>query len=49
MFTDSETGAINYGTTDLLLSQLGINSIDELPKISPLLADGTEGFDADVR
>ncbi|MFF1574662.1 SMC-Scp complex subunit ScpB [Leifsonia sp. NPDC058292] len=49
MFTDSETGAINYGTTDLLLSQLGINSIDELPKISPLLADGTEGFDGDVR
>jgi segregation and condensation protein B len=49
VFTDSETGAINYGTTDLLLSQLGINSIDELPHISPLLADGSEGFDADVR
>ena len=30
-FTDSETGAIHYGTTDLLLAQLGINSIDELP------------------
>jgi segregation and condensation protein B len=49
LFTDSETGAINYGTTDLLLTQLGINSVDELPKISPLLADGAEGFDADVR
>ncbi|GAA1446287.1 SMC-Scp complex subunit ScpB [Leifsonia poae] len=49
MFTDSETGAINYGTTDLLLTQLGINSIDELPKISPLLADGVDGFDGDVR
>lgn len=49
LFTDSETGAINYGTTDLLLSQLGINSIDELPKISPLLADGADGFDGDVR
>jgi segregation and condensation protein B len=48
LFTDSETGAINYGTTDLLLTQLGINSIDELPKISPLLADGADGFD-DVR
>ncbi|MEY9951038.1 SMC-Scp complex subunit ScpB [Leifsonia sp. EB34] len=48
LFTDSETGAINYGTTDLLLTQLGINSIEELPKISPLLADGAEGFD-DVR
>ena len=49
MFTDSETGALNYGTTDLLLTQLGINSIDELPKISPLLADGSDGFDGDVR
>jgi segregation and condensation protein B len=49
LFTDSETGAINYGTTDLLLTQLGINSIDELPKISPLLADGADGFEGDVR
>lgn len=48
VFTDSETGAINYGTTDLLLTQLGINTLDDLPKISPLLDDGTEGFD-DVR
>ncbi len=47
-FTDSETGAIHYETTDLLLVQLGINSLDELPKISPLLDDGSEGFD-DVR
>lgn len=47
MFTDSETGAINYGTTDLLLTQLGINAIDELPRISPLLDDGREGFDSD--
>lgn len=47
-FTDSETGAIHYETTDLLLVQLGINSLDELPKISPLLDDGREGFD-DVR
>ena len=44
-FTDSETGAIHYATTDALLSQLGINSLDELPRISPLLADGSEGFD----
>ena len=49
LFTDSETGAINYGTTELLLTQLGINSIDELPKISPLLADGTDGFDDELR
>lgn len=46
-FTDSETGAIHYATTDLTLAQLGINSIDELPAISPLLSDGSDGF-ADV-
>ena len=45
-FTDSETGAIHYETTDLLLTQLGINSIEELPHISPLLDDGAEGFGA---
>ena len=44
-FTDGETGAIHYATTDLLLVQLGINSLDELPLISPLLEDGAEGFD----
>ena len=44
-FTDTETGAIHYQTTDLLLVQLGINSIEELPKISPLLEDGVDGFD----
>ena len=44
-FTDSETGAIHYATTDALLSQLGLNSLDELPRISPLLSDGSEGFD----
>lgn len=44
-YTDSETGAIHYETTPLLLSQLGINSLDELPRISPLLDDGSDGFD----
>ena len=44
-YTDSETGAIHYATTDLLLTQLGVNSIGELPQISPLLDDGTDGFD----
>ncbi|MCU1407031.1 MAG: SMC-Scp complex subunit ScpB [Glaciihabitans sp.] len=44
-YTDSETGAIHYATTDVLLTQLGLNSIGELPHISPLLDDGTDGFD----
>ncbi|GAA5209472.1 SMC-Scp complex subunit ScpB [Microbacterium kyungheense] len=41
LFADAETGAINYGTTDALLTHLGINSLDELPHISPLL-DGAD-------
>ncbi len=41
-FTDADTGAIHYSTTDQLLTQLGINSIDELPHISPLLSDGLD-------
>lgn len=44
---DAETGAILYGTTDALLVHLGINSLDELPRISPLLDDGSGGFDAE--
>jgi segregation and condensation protein B len=45
-FTDPETGAIHYETTPLLLTQLGINALDELPPISPMLPDGTDGFSA---
>ena len=48
LFADSETGAINYGTTDALLQNLGINSLDELPPISPLLDDGSAGFEGEV-
>ena len=44
-YTDSETGAIHYETTPLLLTQLGVNSLDDLPHISPLLDDGSAGFD----
>ena len=45
-FTDNETGAIHYETTELLLTQLGVNSIEELPHISPLLEDGADGFES---
>lgn len=41
-FADAETGAIHYETSELLLTQLGLNSLDELPPISPLLPDGEE-------
>ncbi|MEV8026131.1 SMC-Scp complex subunit ScpB [Microbacterium sp. NPDC080220] len=47
-FTDPETGAINYRTTDALLGHLGINSLDELPPISPLLDDGSAGFEGET-
>jgi segregation and condensation protein B len=43
--TESETGAILYGTTDLLLTNLGIDSLDQLPPVSELLDDGSGGFD----
>ncbi|HEU0256369.1 MAG TPA: SMC-Scp complex subunit ScpB [Microbacteriaceae bacterium] len=49
LFADEETGAINYGTTDLLLTKLGIDSLDQLPKIGPLLDDGAQGFDDELR
>lgn len=42
---DPESGAILYGTTDVLLTHLGINSLDELPHVSPFLSDGRDGFD----
>ncbi|MFF7681272.1 SMC-Scp complex subunit ScpB [Microbacterium sp. NPDC007973] len=48
VFTDPDTGAIHYGTTNQLLINLGINSLDELPHISPLLDDGSDGFDGEV-
>ncbi|MDU0365744.1 SMC-Scp complex subunit ScpB [Microbacterium sp. KSW4-17] len=48
VFTDPDTGAIHYGTTDQLLINLGINSLNELPHISPLLDDGSDGFDGEV-
>jgi segregation and condensation protein B len=46
LFTDSETGAINYGTTPLMLELLGINSLEDLPLISPYLPDNSN-FDAE--
>ena len=45
LYTDSETGAVHFGTTDLMLELLGINSLDELPPISPHLPDATSDFD----
>ncbi len=46
---DPDTGAVQYGTTPLLLQQLGINSLDDLPPLAPLLDDGSSGFDEEPR
>ena len=37
LYTDAESGAVMFGTSETLLEQLGINSLDELPPISPHL------------
>lgn len=42
---DPETGAVLYGTDEMLLEHLGITSLEELPPIAPLLDDGSAGFD----
>lgn len=42
---DAETGAMLYGTSDILLEHLGLSSIEDLPPIAPLLDDDTEGLD----
>jgi segregation and condensation protein B len=42
---DPETGAVLYGTTEQMLVHLGLASLDELPRLSPLLSDGRDGFD----
>ncbi|HUH53580.1 MAG TPA: SMC-Scp complex subunit ScpB [Microbacteriaceae bacterium] len=44
---DPVTGAVLYGTTNLLLEQLGLVSIEDLPPIAPLLDDGLEGFEGE--
>lgn len=44
LFQDAETGAAMFGTTEQLLEVLGINSLDELPAISPYLP-GQEDID----
>lgn len=45
LYTDSETGATHFGTTELMLQQLGINSLDELPLISPFLPGTDDNYD----
>lgn len=49
MFTDSETGAINYGTTETFLETLGINTLDDLPLISPYLPGADSEFSTENR
>lgn len=48
LYTDAETGATHFGTTELTLQLLGINSLDELPAISPFLPDANSEFEVDL-
>ncbi len=48
LFTDSETGAINYGTTTTFLETLGINALEDLPLISPYLPDANSELGSDI-
>jgi segregation and condensation protein B len=45
--TDPETGGGLFRTTDLFLEKMGLNSLDELPSLAPLLPD-IEGLDSIV-
>jgi segregation and condensation protein B len=36
---DDDTGGILYRTTPVLLERLGLQSLDELPSLGPLLPD----------
>lgn len=37
--TDPETAATLYGTTDLFLEKLGLQSVEELPSLAPLMPE----------
>ncbi len=37
--TDSDTGGIQYGTTELFLERLGLDGLEDLPPLGPLLPD----------
>jgi segregation and condensation protein B len=37
LYTDNETGSVMFGTSEQLLENLGINSLAELPLVSPHL------------
>lgn len=43
--TDPETGGGLFRTTDLFLEKMGLDSLDQLPSLAPLLPD-VEGLDA---
>src|SRR5690625_7287005 len=37
--TDPDTGAVLYRTSDFFLERMGLNSLDDLPPLSPYLPD----------
>lgn len=47
--TEAETGAHLYRTTNVFLEKLGLDSLDELPPLAPLLPDDVDALDPDAR
>lgn len=47
---DADTGGVQYGTTSLFLERLGLDAVDQLPSLAPLLPDitGLSGEDFDL-
>ena len=46
---DPETGAHLYRTTSVFLEKLGLDSVDQLPPLSPFLPEDVESLDPDRR
>jgi segregation and condensation protein B len=47
--SEPETGAYLYRTTNVFLEKLGLDSLDQLPPLAPLLPDDLTALDPDVR
>jgi segregation and condensation protein B len=46
--TETDTGAYLYRTTNVFLEKLGLDSLEELPSLAPLLPDDLGPLDPDV-
>jgi segregation and condensation protein B len=47
--TEPDSGAYLYRTTSVFLEKLGLDSLEQLPPLAPLLPDDVEALDPDAR